>query len=210
MKSLFGFRTLRFAVWFTAVLMMAACKKDKQQDREELLLSAGSKASWKGYLENGYFNSGNIELSANGIFLENDKIVGGQVRIPVSSIVVTSELLSTEEKVALLAHLKTDAFFNLAVHPDVIYTISSAEKMAVDGQGNNYLIKGSMKLLGKELVLDIPAKIQISNASVKVDTKFSFDRTKWGMTYASSDDLPPADKIKNNIEVELSLNATRF
>lgn len=211
MHNLIKITRLKFAVALCAAIMATACKKDtvNNENKEELVLATGSKASWKGYLEIGYFNAGNIELDGSDIFLQGDKIIGGQISIPVSSIMITNDL-TVEEKAELLHHLQTVDFFNLAVHPHVIYHINTAEKVSVDAQGNNYLIKGSMTLLGKELPLDIPAKIAITNTSVTVAAKFNFDRTKWGMTFATAENLPADKKIKNNIEVELALSATRF
>ncbi|WP_410221300.1 YceI family protein [Pedobacter sp.] len=191
------------------IVLLIACKKDKENTKEELIIDLNAKASWKGYLETGYFNSGTIELEGKDIFLEGNKITGGKISIPVTSILITNEL-PLEKKIELTEHLQTADFFNLALHPYVTYIISSAEKKAVDAQGNNYLIKGSMKLLGKELSLDIPAKINISNTTVSVVSNFKFDRTKWGMNFATSDDLPADKKIKNEIEVEIDFIATRI
>lgn len=201
---------LKLIVAIIGISLLMACKKDKENTtKEELVLSSNAKASWRGYLETNYFNSGTIELEGEDIFMEGDKIIGGKISIPVSSILVTNEL-PLEKKIELMEHLQSPDFFNLALHPFVTYTISSAEKKAVDAEGNNYLIKGRMKLLGKELPLDIPAKIDISNTAVAVVSKFKFDRTKWGMTFATSGDLPADKKIKNEIEVDLDFTATRF
>ncbi|WP_293302538.1 YceI family protein [Pedobacter sp. UBA4863] len=200
---------LRLLAAVIGMSFLWACKKDKENTaKEELVFSTNAKALWKGYLETGYFNSGTIKLDGEDIFLEGDKITGGKISIPVSSILITNDL-PLDKKIELTTHLQTDAFFDLAVHPYVTYTISSAEKKAIDAEGNNYLIKGSMKLLGKELPLDIPAKINISNTAVSVVSNFKFDRTRWGMTYASSEQLPAQDKIKNEIAVELDFTATR-
>jgi len=194
------------------VLTFAACEKEKDvkdSDAETLVLTSGSIAKWKGFLETGYFNSGTIRLDADELQLKGDRITGGEITIPVSSIVITNEL-PPDKKIELLHHLQSPDFFNMLVHPNVVYTISAAEKTSTtDAQGNNYLIKGSLKLLDKSLPLDIPAKISISQAEVKVVSTFKFDRTKWGMTFASDATLPPADKIKNDIEVELDMKASR-
>ncbi|MCJ0743585.1 YceI family protein [Pedobacter montanisoli] len=198
-----GFKLIAIVM---CIALLVACKKDKGN---LLVMDSSAKASWKGYLETGYFNSGTIKLEGEDIFLEGDKITRGKINIPITSILITNEL-PLEKKIELTEHLQAVDFFNLAVHPYVTYTIRSAEKKAVDAQGNNYLIKGSMKLLGKELSLDIPAKINISNTAVSVVSNFKFDRTKWGMNFATSDDLPADKKIKNEIEIELDFTATRF
>jgi len=193
-------------------LTFAACEKEKDVKNdvdETLILAIGSTVKWKGYLETGYFNSGTIQLDAHDLQLSGDKVTGGDIIIPVSSIIITNDL-SAEDKVHLSDHLKSPDFFDMAIHPNVTYSISAAEKTGkTDAQGNNYVIKGSLKLLGKSLPLDIPAKIHISKTEVNVVSTFKFDRTKWGMTFASDPGLPAEDKIKNDIEVELDLKATR-
>ena len=200
-------------VAISLTLLMMGCKDTNgpiQGDDETLVLETGSKAKWRGFLETGYFNEGTIGLSGESLTIEGDRITGGEINISVESIKVTNDL-PPDSKEELRHHLQNVDFFNLAKYPFVTYIISSAEKTGkVDANGNNYLIKGSMKLLGKSFPLDIPAKINITAADVKVIGKFKFDRTKWGMTFASQPNLPAKDKIKNDIEVDLELKAIRF
>jgi len=189
------------------------CKKENGSitvGEEDLVVETGSLVSWKGYLETGYFNSGTVEMDAEDFRLKGDEIRGGDIRIPVYSIVVTNDL-PPAQKLELAHHLQSVDFFNLALYPHVVYSVTSAQKMSsVDANGNNYLITGSLQLLGKSLPLDIPANVTITNTHVIVATKFTFDRTRWGMTYATDTSLPAAERIKNDIEVELNLRATRF
>ncbi|WP_159729919.1 YceI family protein [Sphingobacterium sp. 18053] len=201
------------AICLTMALM--GCKKEKgsiqTNDDETLVLETGSKATWRGYLETGYFNQGTIGLKGEELTIEGDKITGGEIQISVGSILVTNEGMPEENKNELREHLQTVDFFNLAKYPFVTYKIDAAEKTGkIDAEGNNYLIKGSLNLIGKSLPLDIPAKINITETDVKVISKFKFDRTKWGMAFASQPNLPAKDKIKNDIEVELELKAIRF
>ncbi|MGE8426729.1 MAG: YceI family protein [Sphingobacterium sp.] len=195
-------------------MAIIACKKEKKTtvpNDETLVLETGAKASWRGYLETGYFNQGTIELKSEKLKIEGDKIVGGEIQISVESILVTNEGMPEESKNQLRHHLQSLDFFNLAKYPFVTYVIASAEKTGkTDANGNNYIIKGSLNLIGKSLPLDIPAKITMTETDVKVVSTFKFDRTKWGMTFASQPDLPAKDKIKNEIEVDLELRAIRF
>ncbi|MGE8423271.1 MAG: YceI family protein [Sphingobacterium siyangense] len=193
-------------------LVVISCGKEKisvPNKDETLVLETGSKAIWRGFLETGYFNEGTIGLKSENLAIEGDKITAGEISISVESILVTNDL-PPGSKEELRHHLQTVDFFNLAKYPFITYIISSAEKTGkVDANGNNYLIKGSMKLLGKSFPLDIPAKISITDTDVKVIAKFKFDRTKWGMTFASQPNLPAKDKVKNDIEVDLELRAIR-
>jgi Uncharacterized conserved protein len=204
-------KNVMIAICLSVVFM--ACKKENESvaaGEEVLAVETGSTAAWKGYLETGYFNSGTIALEAEDFLLKGEEITGGEISIPISSIVVTNDL-PADKKLELTHHLQSADFFNLALYPHVVYTVRSAQKTAaVDPKGNNYLIKGDLKLLGKSLPLDIPAKITISATDVEIVSNFTFDRTKWGMTYASDVNLPAADKIKNEIEVDIDLKAIRF
>ena len=181
-----------------------ACKKDKS---ESYALTAGSRASFKGFLENGYFNSGTIEVQGSGFTVKKDEISSGEIKIPLSTILITNQL-SPGEKEQLTEHLQSDAFFNMVMYPNVTYSVKKAGKLTqTDAQGNNYLIEGDLRILGKSLPLNIPAKVELSASAFRVVTTFKFDRTKWGMNYASDPNLPADQKIKDEIEVSLDVNA---
>lgn len=185
--------------------LLFACKKEKA---ESYALTAGSRVSFKGFLENDYFNSGTIEVQGSGFTVRNERIGAGEIKIPLSTILITNQL-TPAQKEQLTEHLQSDAFFNMLKYPNVIYSVKNAEKLSkTDAQGNNYLIQGDLMILGKSLPLNIPAKIELSATAFRVITTFKFDRTKWGMTYASDPGLPAGDKIKNEIEISLDVNAT--
>lgn len=183
-----------------------ACKKETDLSYS---LKPGSLASWKGYLENGYFNSGTIEVLGSDFTIQDENISSGQISMPLSSILITNQL-SAEEKIQLTHHLQSADFFNMALNPNVIYKVNEAKKMtSSDVNGNNYMIKGEMTILGKTLPLDIPAKVQLFQTSFNITATFKFDRTKWGMLYASDNGLSSDMKIKNEIEVTLNLELSR-
>lgn len=186
-----------------SALLFSACKKHK-----EFKLDNGSVASWKGFLETGYFNSGTIALNASSISVSDGQITGAEIKIPVSSILITNQL-PDDKKIELLNHLKSDAFFNMLLHPNVTYTLRTTQKLSTtDTEGNNYLIKGEMNLLGKTLPLDLAAKIETVQGTIHVKSEFKFDRTKWGMLYASDNALPPDGKIKNDIQVSIDIHVS--
>jgi len=203
MKNLFKYSLLALLT----IGLLSACKKDNQHLYS---IDRGSVASWKGFLENNYFNSGTIAVTGSDFSIVNETISSGAITIPVSSILITNQL-TEDDKAALVHHLESDDFFKMAIYPNVIYHVHSTEKLAVaDEKGNNYVIKGDLELLGKSLPLEIPSKIQFYHTVVHLETNFQFDRTKWGMTFASDPSLPPKDKIKNDISVSLDLNLSRY
>lgn len=184
--------------------LLFACKKEKP---ESYTFTEGSRASFKGFLENDYFNSGTIEIQGSGFTVRNDQISSGEIKIPLSTILITNQL-SPAQKEQLTEHLQSNVFFNMVMYPNITYLVKSTEKLSkTDDRGNNYLIQGDLKILGKSLTLNIPAKIELSATAFHVVTTFKFDRTKWGMIYASDPSLPADQKIKDEIEVSLDVTA---
>lgn len=194
----------------TALILCAvsiqACKKDQFQ---QYSLNSGSRAAFKGYLENNYFNPGTIAVQGEGFKVIGNEISGGEVTIPLSSILITNEL-SAEKKMELTDHLQSADFFNMAIHPNITYSVKNAHKLPeTDIEGNNYLISGTLAMLGKPLAADIPAKIQITENTLTIHAGFKIDRTRWGILFASDAALPADKKIKNEIEISLDLGASK-
>ncbi|WP_036602717.1 YceI family protein [Olivibacter sitiensis] len=182
-----------------------SCDKDKNQTYQ---IQSGSTATWTGFLETGYFNTGTIALQNDAITVSGSRITGGTITMPLSSL-VNSNLETQEAKAQLIEHLQSAAFFNAALYPNVKYTIKSAEPLAENDQdGNNYLIKGDLSILGQVRALQMPAVLHITPTEISAKAYFTFDRTLWGMNYATDSQLPPEDKIKNEIAVAFDLKAT--
>jgi len=182
------------------------------QNPDRFSLNPQSVAEWKCFLITGHFNNGTIKVESDDIKVENGKVTGGSFNIPVSSIINLN--LPTEEiKEQLVHHLQSPDFFNMALHPNVEYEITdvlpySARKEG-DVIGANYLIDGTLTMLGKQNPMSFPAKIVLSGNLLSVEGNLKFDRTKWRITYASDPDLAPENYIEPMIEVHLHLSASK-
>jgi polyisoprenoid-binding protein YceI len=175
-------------------------------------LNPQSVAEWKGFLKTGYFNNGTIQVASDDILVQDGKVKGGSFTIPVSSIVNLN--LPTEQiKEQLVHHLQSPDFFNMVLHPDVTYKIKdiSPYSGAKPGEvsGANYWVNGDLTMLGKTHAMPFPAKIVIAGNLLSVEGLVKFDRTKWGITFATAPDLAPENYIEPLVEVHLQLSGEK-
>ncbi|WP_420151002.1 YceI family protein [Spirosoma sp.] len=165
-----------------------------------------SVAEWKGYLRTGYFNEGAISVKSEQLIVNEGKVTGGSFTIPVSSI-VNFNLPTDSIKHLLVHHLQSPDFFNMAIHPNLTYDITSVTPYSgTEGvAGANYQVQGNLTMLGKTNPVSFPAKIDLNNNQMTVDATLKVDRTKWGITYAADPALPADSQIQPNIDIHLKL-----
>ncbi|MVM31141.1 YceI family protein [Spirosoma sp. HMF4905] len=165
-----------------------------------------SVAEWKGYLRTGYFNEGSIQIKSNNLTVQDGKVTGGTFSIPLSSI-KNFNLPIDSLKQLLIHHLQSEDFFNMALYPDLSYTITSVAPYdgTVGIAGANYQVNGNLTMLGKTNPVSFPARINLSNNDFTAEGTLKVNRTLWGITYASDPALPDASFIKPDIDIHLKL-----
>lgn len=165
-----------------------------------------SVAEWRGYLRTGYFNEGAVNVQSQNLLVHEGKVISGSFTIPVSSI-VNVNLPTDSIKHLLVHHLQGPDFFNMAMHPNLTYTITNVTPYVGTGgvMGANYQVNGSLMMLGQTNSLSFPARIELINHQIIVDASLKVDRTKWGMTYASDPSLPADGQILPDIDIHLKL-----
>lgn len=165
-----------------------------------------SVAVWKGSQRTGYFNEGAITVKSESMMVTDGKVIGGSFTIPLSSI-VNFNLPTDELKQTLVHHLQSADFFNMALHPNLTYTITSVTPYSgTEGvAGANYLVNGNLTMLGISNPVSFPAKIDLTNNQIAVDATVKVDRTKWGIVYAADPALPDDNYINPDIDIHLKL-----
>jgi polyisoprenoid-binding protein YceI len=175
-------------------------------------LNPQSVAEWKGFLKTGYFNNGIIAVESDDITVQDGSVKSGSFTIPVSSI-INLNLPTEQVKEQLVHHLQSPDFFNMALHPDVTYNITDVKPYSGvkegDIAGANYLVNGNLTILGKTNPVSFPAKIVIAGNLLSVEGNVKFDRTKWGITFATAPDLAPENYIEPVVEVRLQLSGEK-
>ncbi|SDS11350.1 YceI family protein [Christiangramia echinicola] len=155
-----------------------------------------STIAWTGEKVTGSHN-GTIELKSGHLMMEDDKIVGGEFVMDMSTITVTD--LSGENKGKLEGHLKSEDFFGIEKHPEAKLVITSA---ASKGNGK-FGIVGDLTI--KNETHPITFDLSVNGDSAK--THLTIDRSKYNVRYGSGsffDNL--GDKtIYDNFELDVNL-----
>lgn len=191
-----------------AALFTSCTDHDDPVSTSNYHLDETSVAEWKGFLKTDYFNEGSIEVESNSLVIENGKVKSGAFTLPLASI-VNFNLPTDELKHQLVHHLQSADFFNMALHPNVTFEIMSVSPFSGSGagvvSGANFEVTGHLTLLGKSNPVTFPARIDLNGDSFKLEALTTFDRTLWGMTYATEPGLPDEASIKPGIDVHLKL-----
>ena len=155
-----------------------------------------SKVTWTGEKVTGSHN-GTIKLESGHLMMEDDKIVGGEFVMDMSTITVTD--LTGENKGKLEGHLKSEDFFGIEKHPKAKLVITSA---ASKGNGI-YGIVADLTIKEKTNPITFDLKMAENSAS----THLTIDRSKYDVKYGSGsffDNL--GDKtIYDNFELDVNL-----
>lgn len=135
-----------------------------------------STAEWTGYKATGKHN-GVIGIKEGSIVIEDDKIVGGEFTIDMSSITV----LDTDNK-KLLKHLKSDDFFGVKEFSTTTFTISGSSV-----EGEKTLLKGELTIKGVTENIEFFASITKNDKGQLIleSETFKVNRTKFNITYKS-------------------------
>ena len=161
--------------------------------------------NWIGYKIGGD-HAGTIKLESGSISIDGDKILSGSFTINMNSIQNT-DMDEGKMRDQLVAHLKSEDFFDVSKYPTATFDITSANKL----DSNNYMIEGNLKM--KDVTKNISFEVQITKNEKGVYTAvsnvFVINRTEWNVNYGSKNvfkDLKDA-VIKDDVEIKLAISA---
>lgn len=159
--------------------------------------TSASTVTWKGEKVTGSHH-GTINLESGHLLMEDDKIIGGEFVMDMSSITVTD--LEGESKGKLEGHLKSEDFFGIEKHPNAKLVITSAAKK---GDGT-YGIVGDLTIKKETHPITFDLQLQDDNTAT---TELTIDRSKYNVRYGSGsffDNL--GDKtIYDNFDLDVKL-----
>lgn len=189
------------------VASLTSCQKGHQNETTYQVNDATSKAEWKGSAPD-HFHVGSFKVTGS-LTTAHGTVKEGDFVIPIASI--EDYDLPEPVKQQLLDDLKSPNFFNLAVHPNAQFHITSvttyakADTSAIAGA--NYLITGDFSMVGETHSITFPAKVSATADSLKTEAKFKINRTKWGMNIYS--DPTQALYILPDINIHLDVRAAK-
>jgi len=134
-----------------------------------------SKVVWKGYKVTGS-HEGTINLNSGSLQFNEDKLVGGEFVVDMTTI--TSTDLSGEYKGKLEGHLKSNDFFGIEKNPTATLTF---KKVKSTGK-NSYKVTGDLTIKGITNTITFNLLAYGNKATVLL----KIDRTKFDVRYGST------------------------
>jgi polyisoprenoid-binding protein YceI len=135
----------------------------------------------------GGFKKFSGQLQAKGDQLAG---TGNKVEIDMSSLWADNEKLT--------AHLKTDAFFDVAKFPTATF-----ETTEIKPNGTNSTVTGTLMLHGVTKQISFPATIKVSPESVETEAEFSINRMDFEVKFPGM----PNDLIRKDVKLKLKVKA---
>ncbi|QDP84195.1 YceI family protein [Chryseobacterium sp. SNU WT5] len=145
-------------------------------------------------------HNGVVNLTAGNVVMKGNNIVGGTFALDMTSINATD--LSGDSQAKLNNHLKNGDFFETDKFPNATYKITAVKKN--NNKAFPYLVNGTLTAKGITSPVSFPAKISLNNGVFNmISDKFSFDRQKFGIAYASA-----AKDVIVKDEIDMMINIT--
>jgi len=140
---------------------------------------------------------GGFDVFSGVVYLDGDRVTGADVTAQVASVFTDAERLT--------GHLKTDDFFNVAVHPDIRFVVDSLAVIApADGAGSGgatHTAHGSITMIGRTNRVTFPASISLADGTVTADADFIINRQDWGLSYPGQPDDLVGDDVRMRLHV---------
>jgi len=178
-----------------------------QKDQKESLFVVDTNTSSISWICGSHY--GCIDIDTGTIFVQNDKVTGGDFKIDMGSLYdedIEQELL----RLTLANVIKSLEFFDAIHYPTAIFTIEKLIKI----NDNEYNVAGDLTLKDKTLPVNFNSEIVLKGDTIDVNTGyFGIDRTRWGINYLSKR-FDPEDKeqmhVPDEIKILIQLKAVKL
>ncbi len=178
-------------LWGLAAVAVLTASPAFAADAKFALDGENTKVQWVGKKPDGSKHEGKFEKLTGTATVAGDDVKTLKLDLTIETESITSD----DEK--LTAHLKAPDFFSVKQHPKATF---KSTKIAETDEG--YEITGDLTLLGKKKSVTFPADVTLSADSLKLESEFEIDRTKFGMTYGEG-------KINEKVELKVTVDAKR-
>ena len=182
---------------------------DEEQPREgrHEIDIAKSKVLWTGRNINGA-HTGTLRLKGGWLDLSAGPAASGEFTLDMESIANT-DLTDSALNRMLVAHLKSDDFFDTARHPTATFHLRHVTLNPQAKPGNiNADIDGTLTLKGVIEDLGFPALIEtLPGGALSAEAHFDIDRTRWNVIYGSGKFFEKLGKhlVHDNISLSLQV-----
>jgi polyisoprenoid-binding protein YceI len=129
---------------------------------------------------------GRIALKAGKLHFDQGELAGGEFTLDMRGI-TCADLAGDPLHDVLIAHLKSDDFFETELYPEARFVITSTERMANATPGApNLTVRGELTLKGSTRPIEFVATAGITpEGNPAAQSAFAIDRTLWNVLYGS-------------------------
>lgn len=157
----------------SALILAIVAGTSTKEKEMKTVNTATSTAVWTGKKFGGS-HTGTIQLKSGELELAEEKLVGGNFTIDMSSLDVTD--LEGEMKGKLEGHLKSDDFFSTSSFPEATLVFTSIEDLE-----DYYKVTANLTIKGKSNPISFDLKMSNTTAT----TVLNIDRSKYDVKYGS-------------------------
>lgn len=130
-------------------------------------------------------HSGAIGLKDGGLRFERGALVGGEVIFDMKAL-TCHDLAGSPHHDVLIAHLRSDDFFDAELYPTARLVIISSKVLENKPGSPNLAVHGELTLKNVTHSLDFVATAGLTpEGKPAAQVAFAFDRTKWNVLYGS-------------------------
>jgi polyisoprenoid-binding protein YceI len=180
----------------SALILAIVAGTSTKEKEMKTVNTATSTAVWTGKKFGGS-HTGTIQLKSGQLEFEDEKLIGGNFIIDMSSLDVTD--LEGEMKGKLEGHLKSDDFFSTESFPEATLVFTSIEDLE-----DHYKVTANLTIKGKSNPISFDLKMSDNTAT----TVLNIDRSKYDVKYGSKSFFKGLGDnfIYDNFEVVVVLN----
>ncbi|MFZ6001405.1 MAG: YceI family protein [Bacteroidota bacterium] len=192
-------KTILFSFLFLTVHFVTTAQR--------LKLAPSSTVQWranpiwrKGHEGTIQFSSGWLEVSGES------SPVKGEFEVDLATLQNT-DIRDAQGRTDLEEHLKSADFFDVAKFKKAMFQITGVKPDGV----NRYQVTGFLAIKGIINTITILVDVTKAADKVNVKTKFSIDRTKWGIVYQSKSIFADIKDgaIEDNVELVMNLTFSK-
>ena len=213
----------------SAFLFAVSCKESKTDNAttsteqtaaeskgENFTVSTDSSSvKWTAYHKGGLNPRFGTTKTTGTFSVENGNLASGSLTSDINTLLTDTKAVdpkASEGKTSadLDGHLKSADFFDVAKYPTVKFDITKVEDLAAGTEsktvGANKTVSGNLTIKDKTVNVTFPAKVEITENNVTVDSKFTINRQDWGLAYGAEGD-PKDWMISQEVDLELHIVA---
>ena len=129
-------------------------------------------------------HEGTVSLLDGQVVAESNKLVSANLKLDMNTITCT-DLTDEGWNQKLIGHLKSDDFFSVEKHPEVLFAATGFTPKNTDEKGNNYEISGKLTIKGITKDIAFPAKVKVADSKLTAVGVATVDRTEYDIKYKS-------------------------